>query len=109
MQTALRTQEFVALAFNADGSLNSSTNPAQLGAVISIFVNGLAKDQVPSSSANFGCPSTISPACIATFQIYDLNSFLESSQPGSAGGLSFAGSVYVRSVTSAGQFTEPRP
>jgi uncharacterized protein (TIGR03437 family) len=38
------SQEFVAVALNADGSLNSPTNPAQLGSVISVFVNGLATD-----------------------------------------------------------------
>jgi uncharacterized protein (TIGR03437 family) len=36
--------EFVAVAVNADGSLNSSTNPAQTGSVISVFVNGLSVD-----------------------------------------------------------------
>ena len=34
----------VALALNADGSTNSPTNPALLGSVISVFVNGLAED-----------------------------------------------------------------
>jgi uncharacterized protein (TIGR03437 family) len=34
----------VALAFNADGSLNSPTNLAQPGSVVSVFVNGLAPD-----------------------------------------------------------------
>lgn len=38
------SQEFAALALNADGSLNSSTNPAQLGSAISVFVNGLSVD-----------------------------------------------------------------
>jgi uncharacterized protein (TIGR03437 family) len=36
----------VALALNADGSLNSSTNPAQLGSTVSVFVNGIAPDPV---------------------------------------------------------------
>jgi hypothetical protein len=35
---------FVAVALNADGSLNSSTNPAQLGSAVSVFVNGLTPD-----------------------------------------------------------------
>jgi hypothetical protein len=30
------------LALNADGSLNSAANPAQLGSAMSVFVNGLA-------------------------------------------------------------------
>jgi uncharacterized protein (TIGR03437 family) len=34
----------VALALNADGSLNSPTNPAQLGSTVSVFVNGLTPD-----------------------------------------------------------------
>jgi uncharacterized protein (TIGR03437 family) len=38
------TQEFIAVALNADGSQNSPTNPAQLGSTISVFVNGLATD-----------------------------------------------------------------
>ena len=37
-------QEFVATALNADGSLNSPTNPAQPGSVITVFVNGLSMD-----------------------------------------------------------------
>lgn len=35
---------FLALALNADGSLNSASNPAPLGSVISVFVNGIAPD-----------------------------------------------------------------
>lgn len=35
---------FVTLALNADGSLNSSANPAQFGSVVSVFVNGLTQD-----------------------------------------------------------------
>ncbi len=35
---------FVAVALNADGSMNSSSNPAQLGSAISVFVNGLTPD-----------------------------------------------------------------
>ncbi len=37
-------QDFFAVALNADGSLNSATNPAQPGSVISVFVDGLALD-----------------------------------------------------------------
>jgi len=41
---------FVAVAVNADGSQNSSTNPAQFGSSISVFVNGLTPDpQVDSA------------------------------------------------------------
>jgi hypothetical protein len=34
----------VALALNADGSMNSPTNLAQPGSVVSVFVNGLTPD-----------------------------------------------------------------
>ena len=33
-------EQFVDLAINADGSVNSASNPAPLGSVISVFVNG---------------------------------------------------------------------
>jgi uncharacterized protein (TIGR03437 family) len=119
---------FVAVALNADGSLNSPTNPAELGSVIAVFVNGLAMDpetpfeppqlymsggwsvtnysqtnpfvlevdlRIPSSPANFDCQPPNTSVCIATFEIYDLNSYLTGSQPGSTGGLAFGGEVYV--------------
>lgn len=35
-------EEFEALALNADGSVNAANNGAQLGSVISVFVNGLS-------------------------------------------------------------------
>lgn len=38
------TPGYVAVMLNADGSLNSSANPAQLGSTISVFVNGLIPD-----------------------------------------------------------------
>jgi len=38
------TSGLVALALNADGSMNSPTNLAQPGSVVSVFVNGLAPD-----------------------------------------------------------------
>ena len=41
--------ESFAVALNANGSVNSSTNPAQLGSVVSIFVNGLSNPQVSSN------------------------------------------------------------
>ena len=34
----------MALALNADGSVNSATNPAPLGSTVSVFVNGLTPD-----------------------------------------------------------------
>jgi hypothetical protein len=50
--------------------------------------------QLPASSANFNCQQN-TPACLATFQVFELTSYLSASQPGSTGGLSFAGIVYV--------------
>jgi uncharacterized protein (TIGR03437 family) len=42
------SREFAAVSLNADGSQNSPTNPAKLGSVISVFVNGLvANPNVP--------------------------------------------------------------
>jgi uncharacterized protein (TIGR03437 family) len=35
---------FIPMALNADGSVNTSTNPAPQGSVVSVFVNGLAPD-----------------------------------------------------------------
>jgi uncharacterized protein (TIGR03437 family) len=41
---------FIALALNADGSLNSASNPARLGSVVSVFVNGIS----PNPDVNTG-------------------------------------------------------
>jgi uncharacterized protein (TIGR03437 family) len=41
---------FIPLALNADGSVNTSTNPAAHGSVISVFVNGLAPDPEVTSA-----------------------------------------------------------
>lgn len=35
-------EEFDVVALNADGTLNSATNPARLGSVIQVFVDGLS-------------------------------------------------------------------
>jgi uncharacterized protein (TIGR03437 family) len=43
-QTQVSGLGSVALALNADGSMNSSTNPAKFGSAVSVFVNGLAPD-----------------------------------------------------------------
>jgi uncharacterized protein (TIGR03437 family) len=120
--------ELVVVALNTDGSLNSAANPAHLGSVVSVFVNGLTPDplvasgplvlysgggwsvtnfaqanpfvvqvslRVPSSPANFACQANTS-ACVAGFQIFDINSYLVSNLgPGSTGGLTFGGELYV--------------
>jgi len=49
----------VAVALNADGSLNSAGNPAPLGSTVSVFVNGLTRDPQVSNAqlqlyADFG-------------------------------------------------------
>ena len=38
------------VALNADGSLNSTTNPAQLGSTISVFVNGLSPNPLVNNA-----------------------------------------------------------
>ncbi len=48
-----------ALALNADGSVNSSSNPAPLGSVISVFLNGVSPNPAGTSeplqlSSNYG-------------------------------------------------------
>jgi hypothetical protein len=110
--------------------VNSSTNPAQLGSVISIFVNGLSNPQVsseppelfesgvslyatggsllnysqpnpfvvevklpvPSSTANLACQANL---CVASFEVYDLASYLSGPAPGASSGLKFSGEYYV--------------
>jgi hypothetical protein len=115
--------ESFALALNANGSKNSSTNPAQPGSVISVFVNGLSdpdstsgplqldpgdgsllsysqtspfvtevKLQVPSSTANLSCQANV---CVASFEVYDLASYLGGPAPGASSGLKFLGEYYV--------------
>jgi uncharacterized protein (TIGR03437 family) len=122
------SQEFVARALNADGSVNTPANPAQRGSVISVFVNGFSTDpgarleppllyaagrwavtnysqtnefvlrvdlQVPLSPVDFNCQLPDATACAASFRVYDVASYLAALQPGSTGGLSFGGTVYV--------------
>jgi len=121
---SLIAEQSATVALNADGSQNSPTNPAQLGSVISIFVNGLAMDPdnsfpAPDLYADGGwsvtgssqinpfvlqvglqVPSTSanlpcqSNVCSAIFQIYELN-YISPFQPGSVSGLRLAGEVYV--------------
>ena len=121
-------QEFEAVVLNADGSVNSANNPAQLGSVISIFVNGLSPDprlgaglpqlfstagwsitnvselspfvldvnlRVPSTTANFSCPTPNPTACTAGFEINDFNSLVNPFGSAIAGPLRILGTVYV--------------
>jgi uncharacterized protein (TIGR03437 family) len=121
---SLTAEEFAAVALNADGSQNSPINPAQLGSVISVFVNGLATDpDNPSEPPDLYAPgewsvtssSQINPfvlqvglqvpsssaslscqsnVCTATFEIYDLF-YLSAYQPGIPSGLRLVGDVYL--------------
>lgn len=51
--------------------------------------------QLPASSASFNCQQPNTSACTASFQVYELTSYLFGPLPGSTGGLSFGGLVYV--------------
>ncbi len=58
-QPGLSSFGSLALATNADGSMNSPSNPAALGSIVSVFVNGLTPDPrfiqaPPALSANNG-------------------------------------------------------
>jgi uncharacterized protein (TIGR03437 family) len=119
-------RNFATLALNADGSVNSSANPAKTGSVISVFVNGLVSAQatgqlqlisgsgwsvtnlsqdgpfvmvvnlqVPPTTANMECPAPDSSACLGSFQVDDLTSFLQNAGQGNSGGVAFSGLVYV--------------
>ena len=106
----INSQEFVALALNADGSVNSQSNPAQPGSVVSVFVNGLVPDPripgPPLELFTYGDWSVMVPAnqsvrsgsessdsldlrqfCVPSeclrrvFKIFDLNSYLVAGSP----------------------------
>ena len=123
-------QQFSSVALNADGSANSAANPAALGSVVTVFVNGIAPDpqdlvgpaelstgngwsivnvsqatpfvtqlelRVPSANMNFVCQIPNTSACIAGFRISDAVPYiLPGSQPNTAPGPSFGGSVWVQ-------------
>ncbi|HTS48212.1 MAG TPA: SBBP repeat-containing protein [Bryobacteraceae bacterium] len=65
-------QEFEAVALNADGSTNSASNPAQLGSVISVFVNGLSPD--PQVAA--GPPQLFTAAGWSITHVSDVSPFV---------------------------------
>jgi uncharacterized protein (TIGR03437 family) len=117
---------FIALALNADGSVNSSTNPAPMGSAVSVFVNGvsmgtastphqfgtnsgwLVTDSVQSGPfvvrvdlqvpSQLGSSLACGPSlCMASFEIYDVNAVpLGSEIIQSASGPALGGIVYVR-------------
>ena len=62
-------QLFNSVAINADGSMNSSSNPAQLGSVVTVFVNGLTPDP----------QNLLGPAQLATGGGWSLVSVLQAS------------------------------
>jgi uncharacterized protein (TIGR03437 family) len=120
------SQGYVALALNQDGSVNSPTNPADLGSVVSIFVNGLAANPdlatpplelyagngwsvINYSQTNpfvlqvaLQVPSLASiylcqaNVCTATFEVDDLSTFSSSLLPGGSVGLKLDGEVYIK-------------
>jgi uncharacterized protein (TIGR03437 family) len=61
-----------AVALNADGSQNSPTNPAKLGSVISVFVNGLSIDpDIP-----YEPPDLYSPGAITVINYHQATPFV---------------------------------
>jgi len=114
---------FVALALNADGTVNSPSNQARFGSVVSVFVNGLA-GQLPgppvlsasygwsitnyelvnpfvlrvdlqASAADLGnCPSASLP-CPFGFALYQVSPVAVSAQSANASALAIGGIVYV--------------
>ncbi len=114
---------FVALALNADGTVNSPRNQASFGSVISVFVNGLAADLPgpPVLSASFGwsvtkyelvnpfvlrvdlqapagpvedCPPPSVP-CPSQFALYQVSPVAVSPQSVNATTLAIGGVVYM--------------
>ena len=56
-----------AVALNQDGSVNSATNPAALGSLVSVFVNGLGSitpQQADGALVNLPLPSNVFPATL---------------------------------------------
>jgi uncharacterized protein (TIGR03437 family) len=119
---------FIALALNADGSVNSPANPARFGSAISVFVDGvstgsgtpypfatnngwLVTDSVQSGPfvirvdlqipSQLGGNFSCSPSlCSVSFGIYDVNAVpLGSDTVSSASGPALGGIVYVSSTT----------
>jgi uncharacterized protein (TIGR03437 family) len=118
-------QLFASVARNADGSLNSPANPAPLGSVIAVYVNGLSLDPrvslVPHTlydAGNFPLVSyeALNPfvlqvdlrtpqttanlgctqtSCAAAFSVFDLSTYIAGGSPFGTGGLGFTGFVYV--------------
>ena len=78
------SQEFAAVALNADGSLNSPSHPAQLGSEISVFVNGLSPDpQVPNVPLQLYSPGGWSVTSVSQTSPFVLKVVLQ--VPSSAG------------------------
>ena len=61
---------FAPVATNADGSLNTCTNPAKLGSVVSVYMHGVASPICPCFDANLGSQSA------AVVNLVALTSFL---------------------------------
>jgi uncharacterized protein (TIGR03437 family) len=77
---------FQPLAANADGSLNSCTNPAKAGSTVSLFVHGVggfgsAPSQLVNLHASFGfvCTALVSKASLITDFVYKVDVSLPAS------------------------------
>jgi uncharacterized protein (TIGR03437 family) len=114
----------IALALNSDGSVNSASNPAQNGSVISVFMNGISNSAPPQLSSNDGwlvtgvsqanpfvlqvhleVPAMLennfacqSDSCATSFTIADVNAGSTSPQSTSVSGLQVGAVVYVASA-----------
>jgi len=127
LNTALLSQAnevgFVVTALNVDGSLNSGTNPAQPGSVVSVFVNGLnaqgalappqfstingwsitgtsqispfvCRVNLQVPTGGFNCPAS-SSVCTTGFRLYQLNPVYIGVSSPSPVGQPLQGTVYV--------------
>ena len=107
------------MALNADGSLNSATNPAQFDSAMSVFVNGLLPP--PLFSTDFGwsvtgvaqpnpfvvrvdlrTPSQVEndfsctfSVCQVGFALFDTFYSIPGSQSSAISGLAVGGTVYI--------------
>jgi uncharacterized protein (TIGR03437 family) len=93
-QPSIVNQSFP-LALNADGTVNSQTNPAPAGSVVTIFLDGLGLTSPPpvtglvntSPPAPLNLPMAVTPNCNGTF-CYPAPTFVSaSSVPGSISGV----------------------
>jgi uncharacterized protein (TIGR03437 family) len=93
-QPSIVNQSFP-LALNADGTVNSQTNPAAAGSIVTIFVDGLGLTSPPpitgllntGSAAPLSLPLVVTPYCSGTFCYPAPTFFSAGSAPGSISGV----------------------